>query len=404
MAERLNIVQFPEQRSYAIEGPLRKQIDYFDQNYREEDLPRDWWNINDVGFSMKRQMGLLAGTDLASVTKWSAQTERDFLGFCLEYLMRRKVFPFEYKIEGERFIDEKYGNREMLDMVDSKERAGAVLETARQAKVELLKGKKVVIVSPKGNSGITMDNGAQIIYKDTAVIYMEKDGERIIGTGFGLNFEVEDVRLLVEKLTGKALPKTASAADCIRAMATLDESADVKNPYDLVGTFATVRNDPNISGMVSDLSRRDTLYNFDAETKKIIQEFKEYVISGNLSEFDIQKALAATFLRLSKYMLNNQKGDKRIDYEEERVEGRFLPITYGQIMDEVRKIPGCAGGGGSVTSTLSIIERSAFTLEPDKYGERTFECPNKPACGKIITRPKNQLISNCPHCGANVKC
>jgi len=86
------------------------------------------------------------------------------------------------------------------------------------------------------------------------------------------------------------------------------------------------------------------------------------------------------------------------------VEGRFLPITYGQIMDEVRKIPGCAGGGGSVTSTLSIIERSAFTLEPDKYGERTFECPNKPACGKIITRPKNQLISNCPHCGANVKC
>jgi len=57
-----------------------------------------------------------------------------------------------------------------------------------KAKVELLRVRRVVIVSPKGNSGITMDNGAQIIYKDTAVIYMEKDGERIIGTGFGFEF------------------------------------------------------------------------------------------------------------------------------------------------------------------------------------------------------------------------
>jgi len=32
-----------------------------------------------------------------------------------------------------------------------------------------------------------------------------------------LNFEVEDVRLWWKKLTGKALPKNASAADCIKS-------------------------------------------------------------------------------------------------------------------------------------------------------------------------------------------
>lgn len=384
-------------------SPLEEKIDYLDQHYRQEDLPREWWNINDVGFSMKRQMALLQNVDPSSVSTWVEQTERDFLGFALEYLVKRKVFPFEYRIEGEDFIDERYGNREMLEMIDPRERNGAVLEAVRQGKEELKKGKSVAIVSPEGNSGITMDDGSEIVFKSTMVFYMERHGNRVIGTGFGLNFSLDEARLLVEKLTGRELPKTASAADCVKALAAFDESSDIENPYDLVSAFATIKTDPVFSEMISDLGRRDTLYNFDQETRTIIQEFKSYVASNSLSELEIQKALAATFLRLSKYMLDSQRESGQDSFRSVRKfeTTLFLATTYGQIIDEVRKIPGCAGGGNNVSSTQSIVERAFSLLMPDKYGSRTFECPS---CHKTNVRPENELISNCQHCGGDVRC
>lgn len=160
--------------------------------------------------------------------------------------------------------------------------------------------------------------------------------------------------------------------------------------------------------MRQDVSRRQELYEFDKKTGEIISEFKEYASSGEHSESEIQKALAATFLRLSKYFLVDKKTEYGKDQEVVRGARRMSQvrvITYGQIVAEVQKLPGCAGGGKDATSVSSIIERSALFLEPDNYGKRTFNCPNVPLCGKlIIRREKNKLISNCPHCGADVRC
>jgi hypothetical protein len=421
MAERLrpNMIQFPERRPYAVDGSLalnvspayhslpgqennviflerrqksslQEQIDHFDKNYISEGLPRDWWNINDVGFSMKRQMDLLQRPDPMSVSTWAKQTKRDFLGFALEYLLKRKVFPFEYRIEGERFIDEKYGNREMLEMIDPREREGSVLETARQARSELLKGKDVAIVSPKGKAGITMDDGREIDYPDTMVFYMQRDGNQIIGTGFSLGFSLEEARQLVEKLTGKAVPKIASAVDCVKELATFGEDSEIKNPYDLIEAIKTVKKEARLPDMVTDLGRRDTLYNFDTETKKIIQEFEDYVVSLELSELEIQKVLAATFLRLSKYMLDAQRAGIGISNKARGGEIRFLPTTYGQIMDEVRKIPGCAGGGGSISSISSIINRS---VSLDLSDQEWFTCP------KCHYKADGPVGDTCPGCG-----
>ncbi len=421
MGERLSpsMIQFSERRPYAVDGslalnvdpsyhslpgqesnviflerrqrsPLQEQIDHFDKNYISEDLPRDWWRINDVGFSMKRQMDLLQRPDPMSVSMWAEQTERDFLGFALEYLVKRKVFPFEYRIEGERFIDEKYGNREMLEMIDPREREGSVLETARQARGELLKGKDVAIVSPKGKAGITMDDGREIDYPDTMVFYMQRNGDKIIGTGFSLGFNLEEARQLVEKLTGKAVLKTASAVDCVKELATFGEESEIKSPYDLIEVIKAVKKESRLSDMVTDLGRRDTLYNFDTETKKIIREFKDYVVSQELSELEIQKALAATFLRLSKYMLDNQREENGISNKVRRGEIRFLPTTYGQIMDEVRKIPGCAGGGGSTSSISSIINRS---VNLGSSSQEWFTCP------KCSYKADGPIGDTCPGCG-----
>ncbi|MCL6096216.1 MAG: hypothetical protein M1444_00830 [Patescibacteria group bacterium] len=381
-----NVIFLEQQR----QGPLGQQIDHFDKNYQKEGLSRDWWNINDVGFSMKRQMDLLQRSDPMSVSKWAEQTERDFLGFALEYLVKRKVFPFEYRVEGGRFIDEKYGNREMLEMIDPREREGVVLETARQAKRQLLEGNDVAIVSPKGKAGIAMDDGREIEYPDTMVFYMQRKGDKIIGTGFSLGFNLEEARQLVEKLTGKTIPKTASAVDCVKELATFGEESEIKSPYDLIEVVKTIKDEARLSGIVTDLGRRETLYNFDIETRKIIQEFKDYVTFQELSELEIQKAVTATLLRLSKYMLDNQRKGNDISSKVKKEEMRFLPTTYGQIMDEVRKIPGCAGGGGSTSSISSIINRSVNLGLSDK---EWFTCP------KCSYKADGPIGNTCPGCG-----
>src|SRR3989344_4510818 len=55
--------------------------------------------------------------------------------------------------------------------------------------------------------------------------------------------------------------------------------------------------------------------------------------------------------------------------------------------------------GGSCGASASRESSSTFNnvFLKDRYGEKTFECPE---CGKINIRPKDQLLSNCQHCGS----
>ena len=56
----------------------------------------------------------------------------------------------------------------------------------------------------------------------------------------------------------------------------------------------------------------------------------------------------------------------------------------------------CAGGG----KTFSELIVEGLGME-DQYGSLEFKCAK---CGGINSRPFGQLISNCQHCGANVRC
>ena len=56
----------------------------------------------------------------------------------------------------------------------------------------------------------------------------------------------------------------------------------------------------------------------------------------------------------------------------------------------------CAGGG----KTLSELIVDGLGME-DQYGSLKFACPK---CGGTNSRPFGHLISNCQHCGADVRC
>jgi len=385
---------------------LARKIEYFDKNWRKEGLPRDWWNINNVGFSMKAQMRLLTETDDRS--SWANQTERDLRGFCLEYLRQGTVFPFEYEIVNGELIDRRYGNRRMLDTVDPSERGGAVLQSLSEIQKYLLEGKDgvtTVMISPPGWTGLSMDNGERIAYEDAAIFIMQRkedeEGAKVIGTTLRTDFDLNKVRELIRQLTGQDLPQTASVIDCVRAVAFRDgeSNSSMITLEGLIDTLEAIKKsrfsykDRTWTDMRRDVDRRQELYEFDEKTGEIINEFKEYVLSGEHSELEIQKALAATFLRLSKYFLV----DKKIHYGKINTETHHARdiittrrvMTYGQVVEEVQKLPGCAGGGNK-SSTTSITDRAV------SFGSETI-CCKCPFCGEQV----EAVISNgriwCPN-------
>lgn len=65
----------------------------------------------------------------------------------------------------------------------------------------------------------------------------------------------------------------------------------------------------------------------------------------------------------------------------------------------VRQVAAGCGSSGFVSGDKkpSLFSVSDFGAGSDKYGERTFDCPE---CGKINIRPKDELLKNCQHCGS----
>ncbi len=397
--------QLPKERTY--QNPLEQQINHFDRNWKQEGLPYDWFNLDKVGFSMKGQMNLLSGLDYDSKTLWAYQTRRDILGFGLEYLREGTVFPFRYEFDNSGELVEPWYEKKMKDMVSPNERNGAVLASLTDMENYLRSEKEgavAVMVSPSGWTGLRADNGESIVYQDTQVYFMRRHLDTVIGTTFRTDFNRAEGRELVKILTGVELPPDASVIDYVRTIALIPGS-EHKEEQDMVFDLEKIRGGKNVykdktwGDMFEDLRVRDYLYQFDYITKRRIDEFESYVTSNDLSRFEIQKALAATILIISKDALFGERKTKTEQKFSENSFGRpyyeksdYVP--YGDVLDKVREIPGCAGGGSSAESLIDRL----ISPEPDKYGERSFDCPS---CGKTNIRPKDELLKNCQHCGSN---
>ncbi len=376
-------------------NPLIDQIEYLDTHWQEEELPKDWWKVDDIGFSSKRQMRLL--DEVEDVGVWSEQTGRDLLGFGLEYLRQGTVFPFEYKIEDGSLVDPKYGNRKMTETVDPKERGGAVLQSLERIQEHLLEkgeGATAVMVSPPGHTGLTMDDGSRIVYTDTMIIHMQTKGDRVIGTTFRVDMNLPKAKQLIERLTGQVLPDDATPTDCTRAITLLDgndslsASSLLDAAQDVQGSRYSYK-DRTFNETRLDLQRREELYFFDQITEVKINDFIEYANTGFKTKEQLQKALAATFLGISNHLLIEKPQIQKERNPRVLSIDNYIPkrITMGALISKVKALPGCMGGG-RVTSVESII---------NVPGQVEENWDNK------ITR-KYDKAGPCKQCGAQVGC
>ncbi|MDE2588056.1 MAG: hypothetical protein KGL95_00080, partial [Patescibacteria group bacterium] len=181
-----------------------------------------------------------------------------------------------------------------------------------------------------------------------------------------------------------------------------------------------------------DAEKGEQLYAFNKEVQYAIQEFQAYMETDSHSRLDIQKALAATLLRLSKFFLQEQKqrqmevsvgsirrgNDAAFAYAQQS-------MSFGDVFSEVKKIEGCAGGGAAAngevaTSVLSLVHRLATV--PGKKQEQGkdkkenmcgvcgrsvadnhYHCPKESGgCGRKYA-DETHAMSRTPQCGCGFK-
>lgn len=434
--ERYRTQQHVQPESLTENPSLSDYVLDFDSHWQEEGLPQDWYNLRKkVGFSMDSQMHMLYSS--ASTALWAERTRRDLLGFCLEYLSDGLVYTIQYekrqRPDGNfELYDSKYG-KAMLNAVSTKERNGKVKSSLERIQSFFLSpntpdGSVAVMPSPLGQTGLTTDDGRQISYPDSYWIVMVKDNDMVYGCTIKTDFSLRETRRAITKFIGRELTEDTPLEDYVEAVA-LVVPWDTPWRYDkstseaIIEVLKNARDKGKNSAfkgqswesVLADIQRGEELYRFDEKTQNMLTAFTDYVALYPSSELGLRKAVAATILRLSKHFLVDTPNRNSINgttdgFETGRDYQRMAAyVTFGKVLDEIEKIPGCAGGGENSTSMLvfSLVPRVGKVAvsgddEEDEYGFGKYgeckvcdqkaslgPCDICKACDENLQRKKN---------------
>lgn len=410
---------------------------YFDTNWEEEGLPHDWEELKSeqsnkrVGFVMDQQMNLLKDAkDKDDLSDWVTKTTRDLEGFKLEFLSDNVVYPRKYvrsPSNPKQLEDPLYGKAKdgtnyakVTEMVSADERNGSVkdsIEKVQEFFSDAPDDSLAVMASPLGPTGFKTKDGLAIDYPDSYFFIMQKNGDEVMNYTVKTDFKLQQCREVVAKLTGKELPENASLEHYVRSLALIKpgQHEQVRTVDDVISLLENVQPDhafvdkqnKKVSGWddVRDQTKRgEELYNFDQKTSAVLSDFREYAEEGVHTKEDLQKAIAATILRLGELFFDQSSASKKeIMLQPDTWYAVQSKQLFGAVLEQTAERRGCSGGGGGQVFTINTaggVRSGVGGSAEDEYGSLDFECTK----GHRNTRPRGQLISNCVTCGENVAC
>ncbi|MBF8250195.1 MAG: hypothetical protein HW400_796 [Candidatus Levybacteria bacterium] len=434
--------QNPPKELIKERSSLFDRIQYLKKNFRQEGLPDNWADLPGTGFMLNKQLDLLSLDDLGkneNKKKWLAQTSRDIKGFILEYLTEGLVFPINYAIDSNgHLIDKNYGNKRVVDIVSSEERNGSVKkvigEKLEPFLVNASDGSIAVMDSPSGWSGLYQEDGRPINFPDSQTYVFQKKENNIVGFTIRTDFSDREHREFIRRILGEDLPENASAETYIRCGTALIDArndTDLKEIKDVVRLMQDIRRDicksflayknRSWNEVYKDLERGDDLWHYDKITKDMVYELGDYVLDNKLNKQEIKEALAVTILRIAKFLRKDIKVSvqERIIYPTLNRQYSYdikPEISYGSVLNEVQKLPGCAGGGSKSTSLIDSItprfgnsnpfEKSSGTCEhcEKNTGDNHYHCPEcKKEYSDETSRSPEQRTKDCK-CGFKFGC
>lgn len=367
----------PENRVYKeqLQNPLLQELQHFETNWQKEGLPRNWKDLPGIGFMIQAQMGYLKGaltpTDTSSmrdkkISNWLIETEADIKGFRREYLSEDDlVYPSSLTIERrggrDRVINTLHGGGKLLEeTISAKERNGVVrqtfLEKFEPFFLSAPNGSIAVMVSPSGWSGMTDEKGSTIVFPHSHTFIWQKRGSNIEGFAIQTDFTNKEHRVFLKKL-GKQVADDAPVTDYISSIGFF--RADEKDLHgiseirDVIDTMRDARFEESVGSLYAyknhlwkdvygEIENEEKLWEVDEKTQAMIADFKHFAHSQSWDYETLQKALAVTILRISKHMRWAKQEPKQFSKGGDDI---FFSISLGDVFEDVRNIPGCAGGG-----------------------------------------------------------
>ncbi len=437
---RQALLKHTKERPKDTDG-LESFIEYFDDSYSKEGLPRDWYRLEEkIGFSMKTQMKLLENLDKDSLAVWMERTVKDIKGFSLEYLSDHLVYPCKYIPDPEnptRLVDPHYGNKDMVEITLDDERGGETKNALQEIKnfftsPDTPNGSLAVMASPKGETGLYMDSGKPIVYEDSYFFIMEKMGDEVTNYTVKTDFSLFECRSALFALTGTMLSPTSTVEDYVREIATFKpgEKPTLRSVSDIVAALEKVRADygspfafENVRwrSVYEDMQQGEKLYTFNENVQKMLSDFEKYCIEKIRSREELTKAVAATVLRISKYLLYDSKQEEsqpvynkpaigvtdifissELQHYQPRAH-RAVPVSFGTVLNTVADRPGCAGGGNTTVQGETVVSGDR-TYVQSVVARRAAIIPTETSVSQAESKKSwNYEIGNCvipePFCG-----
>lgn len=321
----------------------------------------------------------------------------DVTGFYHEYLSKRDIFPFdlEFKTDsgGEKIVYASKYHQPLENITDGNERDGKLLEGIKVA-IELMKNAEpntvVFLTSPSGWSGLSTGEHPD---SQTYVYWITHNGdlnamtlrtdidlqssEKLVG----INAQNISTRERIKDIVSTPIEIQVVEDGFIEVLDIIEEASNQK--------FPKLRNEIENRDIYRSLTGEE-----DVEIKLILDQLQEFIIAEINGNDD--KTIKNLALAIGKSILDMQHAvNKRVNKFNDRtrvVSGFDSPeIKYQVLHQEVKRILGCSNG----------IREQQRGFGFDSKGPLDFNCPS---CNKKNTRPYGQLISNCQHCGADVRC
>lgn len=406
------------------------------------------YGLEGTGFHVGTQIHLLienhkAGVPLAdSIT----QIEQDIHGFNIEYLKEAPVFgiplEFAYKNGEKKVVGKHYGGKLWEDTTDGIEREGVVKESVKKIADRLPHARPGTVftfhsgegwsnyqardkdLQPLNEQDIKKGIAQEVRYPDAQnyVVTVNPDGS-LTALTLKAHMSLSQSEEFLATLQGITSPDTSELSEKTRIKQVVgtvlefspeeDKNIDyiVKKLKHIVGKNAAYTDssgrDRTFDEMMFMARNPENLEKLDGVTQQLTDKFASYVewrmgLQDEMLQSDLQIALGYTVLKL----MHEVRGPVR----EQTLEiGRVYPVNEVQellpfdpraTLEEMQKLPGCAGGGNNLK--IDSVTPRAGVLGGDEHGELSFVCPD---CNKVNTREKGKLLEACQHCKSkNVGC
>lgn len=385
--------------------------------YQEEKAP--WYLLPGTGFNIRLQVDQFL-SDIKEGTSLDAafqKIEQDIQAFKIEYLCEGLLFPIvlDFKeVNGQkRIVAPLYNNKLLVETTTEQERAGAVKKSITQLEKFLLeapKGSIAVMTSPAGWSGFD-----GITYQDTQtyIWQVQQDG-KLRGFSARTDMTVEHNKKLLtylgverEKLDGQTAKENLINIVANSVFITRDQNQKQWQIEDVVSIIKYVKNSPFayknrfFDEIYESLKNPERLWTLDETTQKLLDEFKNgikrKIESGNFTRRDIEIALGTTVLKLAQLIRRGRTNYYQPQTTSIRNIPLETPVEFRAILEDVRSIPGCAGGGSSPSIFAGSLS-PRFTGSLFNFSsEKTLNC-ECPFCHTKVDAVISDGKITCPNC------